>query len=319
MAQSAGQVERSSDRWISVVLSVLLHGTLVVAVAYGWWSYRRDRPTPTLAIDATVVDVRSVPGLGNQPPQPQAPPPPPPEQPPETQPQVEPEGPPEPTPDELAKREQERQQQAEQEAQAKQQAEAQKRLEQERQQEAALAQEKADEEKRVEERRLAEEQQHKLAAEKAEAERKEREAAEAKKRAEEKRLADEKKQAEERAKEEAEAKAEREADLKRSLDQELRQEAAINSGALATWESQIVARIQDAWNKPDSVRPGLVCELDVTQAPGGVVTNVRIGACNGDQAVRDSIESAAYRASPLPPPPDPSLFQRELLLTFRPH
>jgi colicin import membrane protein len=321
MAQSAGRVERSSDRWISVVLSVLLHGALVVAFVYGWWFYKHDRPTPTLAIDATVVDARSVPGLGNTPPQPQPQPPPspPPPQPtPQPQPQAEPEGPPEPTPDELAKREQERQK-AEQEAQAKQQEEAQKRLEQERQQEEALEQEKAAEAKRAEEKRLAEEQQQKQAAAKAEAERKEREAAEAKKREEEKRLAEEKRQAElKKQAEEQAANAEREAELKRSLDQELRQEQARSSGALASWQSQITARIQRAWLRPPSARAGIECVLDVTQVPGGEVTNVRIGTCNGDQAVRESIEAAVYRASPLPPPPDPTLFQRELIITFRP-
>jgi colicin import membrane protein len=45
---------------------------------------------------------------------------------------------------------------------------------------------------------------------------------------------------------------------------------------------------------------------------------VSIGSCNGDQAVRESIEAAVYRASPLPPPSDPALFQRELEITFRP-
>jgi colicin import membrane protein len=318
MAQS-GAVERASDRWFSIVLSVLLHGALVVAVAYGWWFYKHDRPTPTLAIDAAVVDARTVPGLGNLPPQPQAQPPPPPQPPPQpqdTQPQVEPDGPPQPTPEELAKREREQKEQADREAQARQQEEDQKRLEQERQQEEALAQEKAAEEKRVEERRLAEEQAQKRAAEKAETERKEREAAEAKQREEQKRLAAEKEAEEKR---QAQEKAEREADLRRSLDQELRQDAAQRSGALASWQAQITARIQRAWLKPESARPGIECVLDVTQVPGGEVTNVRIGTCNGDQAVRESIEAAVYRASPLPPPPDPSLFQRELVITFRPN
>ena len=70
MAQS-GPVERTSDRWISIVLSVLLHGALVAAVAYGWWSYKHERPAPTLAIEATVVDAKSVPGIGKSPPQPE--------------------------------------------------------------------------------------------------------------------------------------------------------------------------------------------------------------------------------------------------------
>ena len=317
MPQS-GPVERSRDRWISIVLSVLLHGALVAAIGYSWWTFKEARPTPTLALDATVVDAKSVPGLGNLPPQPPpAPQPQPPEPPPpETQPQVEPDGPPQPTPEELAKREQEQKEQqekAEQEAKARQAAEDQKRLEQERQQEEALAQEKAAEQNRIEEKRLAEERQQRQAQEKAEAERKAREA-EAKKREEEdKRLAEEKqKQAEKQAA------AEREADLRRSLDQELRQDAAHSSAALASWQSQITARIQRAWLRPPSARPGIACVLHVTQVPGGAVTNVSIGSCNGDQAVRESIEAAVYRASPLPPPSDPALFQRDLEITFRP-
>jgi hypothetical protein len=35
--------------------------------------------------------------------------------------------------------------------------------------------------------------------------------------------------------------------------------------------------------------------------------------------VRQSIEAAAYRASPLPPPPDPALFDRDVVVTFTPH
>jgi colicin import membrane protein len=58
--------------------------------------------------------------------------------------------------------------------------------------------------------------------------------------------------------------------------------------------------------------------LYVTQVPGGEVTQVRIGECNGDQAVRESIEAAVYRASPLPPPPDPALFDRNLKINFKP-
>jgi colicin import membrane protein len=58
--------------------------------------------------------------------------------------------------------------------------------------------------------------------------------------------------------------------------------------------------------------------LYVTQVPGGEVTQVSIGDCNGDQAVRESIQAAVYRASPLPPPPDPSLFDRNLKIDFKP-
>lgn len=307
MAQQAARVERSSDRWLSLILSVVLHGALFAAVGYTWWSYKNDHPEPTLAIEATVVDAKAVAGLDKLPPQPEAPPPPP--QPtPDSQPQVEPEGPPQPTPEELARREQELKQQAEREAQAKQAEQAKQlemdrqREEQERQQEQALAEEKAAQEKR-------EADAKKAALEKAEAERK---AAEAKKREEEKRQA-------EQQKAESQANAEREADLRRSLNDEIRQDQLANSGAMANWQSQITALIRSKWQQPPTARPGIVCVLDVTQTPGGTVTNVQLRSCNGDAAVRDSIETAAYKASPLPPPPDPSLFQRELLITFRPN
>jgi colicin import membrane protein len=308
--------ERASDRWISIVLSVLLHGALLAAVGYGWWTYKKERPLPTLAIEATVVDARSIAGVGKQPPQPQ-PPPPAPVTPPEPPPPVEePTGPPQPTPEELAKREQAQKEQAEREAQEKRQAEDQQRKAQEKQQEAALAVEKRAEDKRAEDKRAEEKRQadeQRKAQEKAEADRKAREAAEAKKRADEKRLEDQKRQADEQAK------ADREAELKRSLDQEMRADAARSSGALASWVSQITARIQRAWLKPPSAKTGIECVLYVTQVPGGEVTNVRIGACNGDQAVRESIEAAVYRASPLPPPSDPTLFERDLVITFRPN
>jgi colicin import membrane protein len=45
---------------------------------------------------------------------------------------------------------------------------------------------------------------------------------------------------------------------------------------------------------------------------------VSIGQCNGDQAVRDSIEAAVYRASPLPPPPAGVSFDPELHINFKP-
>jgi colicin import membrane protein len=301
----AAPVERSGDRWLSLVLSVLLHGALFAAIGYTWWTFKNDHPEPTLAIEASVVDAKSVPGIGKLPPQPEAPPP----QPtPEPQPQVEPEGPPQPTPEELARREQEQKAQAEREAQTKQAEQAKQleldrqREEQERQQEQALAEEKAAQEKR-------EAAEKKAALEKAEAERK---AAEAKKREEDKRLAEEQKA-------QQQADAERQADLQRSLSQEIRQDQLRNSGAVASWVSLITARITENWDKPPSVRSGLVCVLDVTQAPGGTVTKVSIGSCNGDEAVRESIQTAVYKASPLPPPPDPSIFQRELVITFRPN
>jgi hypothetical protein len=48
------------------------------------------------------------------------------------------------------------------------------------------------------------------------------------------------------------------------------------------------------------------------------VLDVRLGSCNGDAAVRESITNAVFRASPLPAPADPRAFQRRLEIVFRP-
>ena len=229
---------------MSITLSVLLHAALLGALAYGWLLFRRPpRPAPTLAIEARVVDARSVRGVVQPAPQPPAPP--------------ESVGPPPPTPEELVQREQQRQQE-----------------------EAAAA-----------------EQQR--AAEQAAAE-----AAAAATAAAEQRAA-----AERKAREEAEAQ-------KRAAEEQARRTSA--GPALASWKSQIEAKITHNWLRPPTARSGIKCVLKVTQVPGGEVTNVSIGECNGDQAVRDSIQAAVYRASPLPPPPDPALFDRELIIQFTP-
>jgi colicin import membrane protein len=303
--------ERASDHWVSLTLSILLHGGLAAVVVYGFWTFRQSRPpAPTLAIEATVVDARSLNGAQAAPPQPQPPAPvptPAPAPAPEPEP-AEPTGPPEPTPEELAQREEAQKEQAQKEQQQQEQADrdaAQKQHKLEEQKQQEQAQRQAEEER----------QQKQREQEKAEADRK---ATEARKRAEDQRVAEQKRAEAVQRQADEKNRAEREAELQSSLAAEEHAIAARNSGAVTSWVSQITARIQRAWLRPPSARAGVQCVLHVTQAPGGTVTNVRIGECNGDQAVRESIEAAVYRASPLPPPPDPSLFERDLEITFRP-
>ena len=64
---------------------------------------------------------------------------------------------------------------------------------------------------------------------------------------------------------------------------------------------------------------GLDCLVEVTQIPGGEVTGARVTQCNGDAAARQSIENAVYRASPLPDPPDPALFEKNFVFRFKPN
>jgi colicin import membrane protein len=267
-------MQRRSDHWISLGLSLLLHGALLGALVYGWLLFRRPpRPAPTLAIEATVVDARVARGMQ------QAPPRAPPAVVPAPVAPTEPEGPPPPTQEELARRENERHER------------------EQAQQQAAQAQAAADEAARQKlEAQRKEEERRKAEAERA--------AAAAAAAAAAQQHADEQEQ------------NERESDLKRSLAAEEHAERA--GPALANWQAQITAKISRAWLRPPTARTGIECVLNVTQVPGGEVTQVSIGACNGDQAVRESIEAAVYRASPLPPPPDPALFERNLKINFKP-
>src|SRR5271168_1748340 len=116
----------------------------------------------------------------------------------------------------------------------------------------------------------------------------------------------------------AKAKAEREAELRRQLAEEEHVSAVEASPARAQYIARLASRIQNAWIKPPSARAGLDCIVNITQLPGGTVANAVVSQCNGDAAARQSIENAVYRASPLPPPPDPALFERNLVIHFHP-
>ena len=56
----------------------------------------------------------------------------------------------------------------------------------------------------------------------------------------------------------------------------------------------------------------------VDQLPGGIVADVQFVNCPGTAAYKRSVELAVYKADPLPPPPDPELFDRQIEITFYP-
>lgn len=180
---------------------------------------------------------------------------------------------------------------------------------------AERAAEAARERKQVEERAVAE-REAQQAKEQAAAQQRQAEAAERKRanEAELKRKADEQAQAER----DTRLKSEREAALQRALAEEEEGAAVARSGVVDEYRALLVQTIERNWMRPPSARAGLQCTLYVTQAPGGTVVDVKLGACNGDQAVRESITTAVYRASPLPAPRDPRAFERRLEIVFKP-
>ena len=154
------------------------------------------------------------------------------------------------------------------------------------------------------------------------AEKKRREEAELERRrqeAERQRLEDVERQREENERMRREAE---EVERQRLRDREIAEEQAridaMNSGALARYVYAIQQRIQRNWVEPPSAMAGLECVVNVRQLPGGEVVGATIGRCNGDDAVKRSIEAAVFKASPLPEPEDPTLFERNLRITFKP-
>ena len=98
------------------------------------------------------------------------------------------------------------------------------------------------------------------------------------------------------------------------IDAETFRLAAVDSGALAVYMAQIRQKIERNWAAPASASVELECSVRVRQIPGGEVIGVTILSCNGDEAVRRSVEAAVHKSSPLPEPSDPSLFDRNILL-----
>ena len=158
-------------------------------------------------------------------------------------------------------------------------------------------------------------------------------------RKEEQRLADER--AEQRRRDE-QAKAEREAQATREREEAAKREreraaqrqreeemlaaaaaeaeatAARAAGLLDQYMLMIESHVTRHWERPLSARPGIECVVSVVQLPTGDVVSAKVDRCNGDEAVRRSIESAVLRASPLPRPPSQAVFSRTFTLTFAP-
>ncbi|MDH4258820.1 MAG: cell envelope integrity protein TolA [Gammaproteobacteria bacterium] len=197
------------------------------------------------------------------------------------------------------------------------QAAASLRKEDERKQERQAALQRKEEERiaRIEtEKRAVEERR--IEADEAER-RKTQAAAEARRKAE----ADAKLKAEQQARAKAAAeqkrKAEREADLRARLAEEEERTGAAFQSLKAQYVAALQAHVERRWFKPPGTPLGATCVAFVTQIPGGEVVAVRFGTCNGGEAFRQSVENAIRNASPLPPPPQPALFEREVRLVFK--
>ena len=271
--------------FVPVTMSVLLHAALLATLFVGF-NWARPAPITPLAIHATLVTEVT-----------QIPPPPVVEKKPEPEPEPvielpEPEPEPEPEPDNS----EELRRAAEEEKRVQDALIEKERLEKLRQQEEAEKKRKAEEEakrKRDEEARKERERQE----------------------AERKRQEDIKRQREENERIRRELEAEVRA---QEIEDEERRLAAESSPAMAAYQFAIAQKIRRYWAVPASASADTVCVVNVRQVAGGEIVGVTIVSCNGDEAVRRSVEAAIRRSSPLPTPPDPDLFRPLLELTLTP-
>jgi len=80
----------------------------------------------------------------------------------------------------------------------------------------------------------------------------------------------------------------------------------------------IMRKVNNNWLRPATTKAGQSCEVIVKQTMSGDVIDVQLQACTSDNAFQRSVERAVRKASPLPLPPDPELFEREIYFTFKP-
>jgi colicin import membrane protein len=194
---------------------------------------------------------------------------------------------------ELLKQQQQQQQQEKQTQQAEEQRRQQKIADQRRQEDAR----KAEDQQRINEQRQRDQQQRE-ATERAEAERIRR--------------------AQEARATENRAQIQRESELSAAMAAEEDLFAAQSSGEMNRYIALIKQKVERNWLKPASAKLGLECEVAVVQLPNGDVVGVDTVRCNGDDAVKRSIESAVRRSSPLPLPDNRMLFDRNIAFIFSP-
>ncbi len=201
----------------------------------------------------------------------------------------------------------------------------QQKLEEERKQ--------AEEKRRREEERRRQEEEAKKKREEEE----QRQAALKRKQEEEarqKRAEEERQRVETERKRQEEARRKREAEAQRRLaEEQLRQQLAAEEqarieaarAARAASEAEkyralIRQKVSRNWSRPPGAPAGLSCTVRVRLVPGGEVLQATVVRSSGNPVFDRSVEAAVHKASPLPVPSDPDLFEyfREIEFLFIP-
>lgn len=194
---------------------------------------------------------------------------------------------------------------------SEQQAEASRQLSEMQQQQQAERERLA----RVERERKAEEERVKAA----EAERDKAEAAAQQAQEEARKLSEEAEEARRQLDEAERKRRQRELDekIRREVEAQARQ-TAIDSGLLDEYKARIRDTIESNWQRPTGSREDLMWVVLLNVLPGNEVGEIEFEQFNGTDIDQRSIENAIRQSSPLPDPPIPELFERQMRLRYSP-
>jgi len=99
---------------------------------------------------------------------------------------------------------------------------------------------------------------------------------------------------------------------------EAEQRASSNKRGMADYANKIRLRIKSNISLPPGIQGNPEAVFEVNQLPTREVLSVKLKRSSGNVALDEAIERAIRKSSPLPPPDDPSLFQRDLTIKYKP-
>jgi colicin import membrane protein len=157
---------------------------------------------------------------------------------------------------------------------------------------------------------------------KVEADRKDAEAkARALQEADDRRKQDEARARQQRQMEAMRAQAEREGEVRAQADREVQaraQQASQRARAETDWIRSIQAKVRGNVIVPPDMAGNPEAIFEVVQLPTGEIIDVQLRKSSGVRAYDDAVQRAILKSSPLPRPERPEIFQRSLMLKFRP-
>jgi TonB family protein len=84
------------------------------------------------------------------------------------------------------------------------------------------------------------------------------------------------------------------------------------------WVTQISDRIKRNWTRPANTPRNFGCKVQIEQSAAGKVLRAALVQSCGSAALDKSVVTAVQKSSPLPLPPDPSLFEPTVIFNFVP-